>query len=416
MTSAPAVSWREAAGSDLFDVIRGVTYRAEESSREQLPEHIPVLRAGNIQDNTIVLDDLVWVPKRVVKDTQLLRDGDILIATSSGSSDIVGKAATATDSVLATPFAFGAFCATIRPKPGVNPSWLSLFFQTGRYRRWVRGQISGININNLRASSLQSLPVPIPSSDEQDRIIKLVQGSLMKTAEMKVDLERSAALAGRLFGAVRDSLFAGTDDDLRSRVQWENWIYKPFFEVLDFRGGSQPPKATFIDQPRKGYVRLLQIRDFASDDKAVYIKDDARWQKCNDSDILVGRYGASVGKVLRGKSGAYNVALTKILYSPHTFDPEFLFFWLQSRDFQDPLKTISRSAQNGFNKDDLRDIQVPVPTLTVQRALGHWLVRTLKHVTSLEKDASLAQRLADRLRGALLDRAFEESSSVGDPA
>lgn len=45
----------------------------------------------------------------------------------------------------------------------------------------------------------------------------------------------------------------------------------PFLEVCDIEGGTQPPKSTFLDQAADGYVRLLQIQDFKSDKKAVYI-------------------------------------------------------------------------------------------------------------------------------------------------
>ena len=37
---------------------------------------------------------------------------------------------------------------------------------------------------------------------------------------------------------------------------------KPFTEVFDIEGGTQPPKSRFIYQPQEGYIRLLQIRDF----------------------------------------------------------------------------------------------------------------------------------------------------------
>ena len=43
------------------------------------------------------------------------------------------------------------------------------------------------------------------------------------------------------------------------------WEEASLTEVCDFKGGTQPPKSTFVYESQKGYVRLLQIRDFASD-------------------------------------------------------------------------------------------------------------------------------------------------------
>jgi type I restriction enzyme S subunit len=131
------------------------------------------------------------------------------------------------------------------------------------------------------------------------------------------------------------------------------WVAARFGQLFDFKGGSQPPKATFSAHQAPGYVRLLQIRDFESDAKAVFIKDNLRWPKCSADDIMIGRYGASVGKILTGKSGAYNVALVKMIFEREFFDASWVRYFLLSDCFQEPLKKISRSAQNGFNKGDL---------------------------------------------------------------
>jgi len=47
-----------------------------------------------------------------------------------------------------------------------------------------------------------------------------------------------------------------TSDDLPS-----NWRVLNFGKFCDIEGGNQPPKSQFISEPKKGYVRLLQIRD-----------------------------------------------------------------------------------------------------------------------------------------------------------
>ena len=66
----------------------------------------------------------------------------------------------------------------------------------------------------------------------------------------------------------------------------KGWALTKFGEVFDFKGGSQPPKSSFFDTPSEGRIRLLQIRDFSSDDKAVYIEDNGRWPRCESTDIL----------------------------------------------------------------------------------------------------------------------------------
>ena len=94
------------------------------------------------------------------------------------------------------------------------------------------------------------------------------------------------------------------------------WKTVRFEDVFDFKGGSQPPKSEFINQPRQGFVRLLQIRDFEDDSKAVYIKDQKKWPKCTENDIMIGRYGArSLSEYSENAVPSHNILWSRCFYS-----------------------------------------------------------------------------------------------------
>jgi type I restriction enzyme, S subunit len=151
----------------------------------------------------------------------------------------------------------------------------------------------------------------------------------------------------------------------------ESWDVVRFDEVLDFKGGGQPEKSTFVYEPTPNYVRLLQIRDFESDNHPAYIRCSDQRSICTKEDVLVARYGASLGRVLTGKAGAYNVALVKFMFDYQRVAPRWLFHWLSSPAFQIPLFQIgSRSAQAGFNKEDLAPVLVALPTISEQLQLS----------------------------------------------
>ena len=40
---------------------------------------------------------------------------------------------------------------------------------------------------------------------------------------------------------------------------------------MDYSGGSQPPASEFINTDKEGYVRFIQIRDYASNTHITYI-------------------------------------------------------------------------------------------------------------------------------------------------
>ena len=86
-------------------------------------------------------------------------------------------------------------------------------------------------------------------------------------------------------------------------------------DVCDFQGGTQPPKNVWKKEYVDGYIRMLQIRDFTQPEKdnVEYIPFKKTLKTCESDDVLIGRYGASVGKICTGLSGAYNVALVKTI-------------------------------------------------------------------------------------------------------
>jgi type I restriction enzyme S subunit len=141
-------------------------------------------------------------------------------------------------------------------------------------------------------------------------------------------------------------------------------------DICDFQGGSQPPKSNFIQEPKEGYIRLLQIRDFKSDDKAVYIPNVKKNRICESDDIMIGRYGASVGQIHRGKAGAYNVALIKAIPNTDIINKDYLYLYLQSELFQKELASVSaRSAQAGFSKADISPFDIVIPPIPEQKRI-----------------------------------------------
>ena len=134
-------------------------------------------------------------------------------------------------------------------------------------------------------------------------------------------------------------------------------------DICDFQGGVQPPKDEWIDQPAQGYVRMLQIRDFTQSDKNYieYVKDTGKLKTCIEDDILIGRYGASIGKILTGLAGAYNVAIVKTIPDEKAVSKKYLYWYLNSQYFQRFISNVgSRAAQAGFNKNDLGAAQIPL--------------------------------------------------------
>lgn len=146
-----------------------------------------------------------------------------------------------------------------------------------------------------------------------------------------------------------------------------NLIY--LSDICDFQGGTQPPKEQWSTSLKDGYVRMLQIRDFTQSEKAEpeYVKYSTNLKMCKSDDVLIARYGASLGKILTGLSGAYNVAIMKTIPNENKITKSYLYYFLLSDSFQNMIKSVgSRAAQAGFNKEDLSLIKLKCPSIEKQ--------------------------------------------------
>ncbi|MBL7839641.1 MAG: restriction endonuclease subunit S [Cyclobacteriaceae bacterium] len=164
-------------------------------------------------------------------------------------------------------------------------------------------------------------------------------------------------------------------------------------DICDFQGGTQPPKEEWINEPREGYVRMLQIRDFTQgkEEHVAYVKDTKKLNKCKSDDILIGRYGASVGKILTGLEGAYNVAIIKTIPNEELLSRRYLYFVLTGTDFQNFILNIgARAAQAGFNKNDLSLFKLHIPTsIEDQERIASVLEKTQSLISKREKSIGL---------------------------
>lgn len=150
----------------------------------------------------------------------------------------------------------------------------------------------------------------------------------------------------------------------------QKWEMVELGEVCDFQGGSQPPKDDFIYEKREGYIRFIQIRDFGERGKETYIPVSKKNKICYKDDVLIGRYGASVGNICRGLEGAYNVALIKCINDKQHLLTDYLFYILNNQYIQNIILSNSdRAAQAGLNPQLLRETKIPLPPLEIQKEI-----------------------------------------------
>ena len=159
---------------DYIVQVRGISYKPTDISEEPIDTHMAVLRANSIKNNKLILEDLIYVNKDLVKENQIIKENDILIAASSGSKEIVGKSVQIKDN---TNFTFGAFCKIVRCSEKIEPRYVGYFLRTPYYRSTISNLVCGANINNLKNEHIDELLIPMPSREIQQKIVNILDKS-----------------------------------------------------------------------------------------------------------------------------------------------------------------------------------------------------------------------------------------------
>ena len=201
----------------------------------------------------------------------------------------------------------------------------------------------------------------------------------------------------------------------------ESWEWVRHNELFQISGGSQPPKSKFISEPQNGYIRLYQIRDYGDNPIPVYIPISTASKISKKGDILLARYGASLGKVFWAEDGAYNVAMAKVipLYKNELIYKEYLFLFYQCNLYQELIHSNSRSAQAGFNKEDLNKLFLPVPPFDEQIRIVDAYKKIQPFVTDYEKKEKILNTLntdfPTQLKKSILQEAIQGKLVPQDP-
>ena len=266
--------------------------------------------------------------------------------------------------------------------------------------------------------AIQGKLVPQDPNDEPASVllerIRAEKQKLIKEGKIKKDKNDSVIFKGddnRYYEKVGSEV-----KDITEELPFEipdSWAWVRHNEIFEISGGSQPPKSKFISQPKTGYVRLYQIRDYGSNPQPIYIPENTASKISKKGDILLARYGASLGKVFWAEDGAYNVAMARViaLFDIALINKNYLYYYYKSSIYQETIMGNARSAQAGFNKDDLSKMFFPMPPLAEQVRIVSEIEKfepLIAEYDKLEQQATkLDDDIYDKLKKSILQYAIQ---------
>ncbi|KAA2215621.1 restriction endonuclease subunit S [Chryseobacterium sediminis] len=344
--------------------IRGVSYKQNDISAEIDRNKIILLKGNNIQGNKINWEDLIYVNENKVSDIQILKKGDLLLTSSSGSKNLLGKHVIYTGEVTAT---FGAFCKVVRPdKNKIFPKYLDCFFKSKRYRSHILKVTQGANINNLRNEDIDSIEIPFPSYGNQIRIAYLLEKIEATIAERKNAI-------GLLDEFVKANFYQMFGDPVKNEKEWS--LFNGFEYANDIQVGVVIKPASHYVKDGVIALRSLNIKPNKIDlNDVVYFSEVANKTTLSKSilkknDIVLVRTGnTGVAAIIPDELDGIN-CIDLIICRPkrELINSYYLVYLYNSERFQ---KVVENNEVGGVHKHlnvgVLKNINLPIPPINLQ--------------------------------------------------
>lgn len=290
---------------------------------------------------------------------------------------------------------FSAHGMIFRPKTQVIDPEYFPFFISSNYFMDAAIRISVGSLSpTVNWKTLKELEFDLPSLEEQRKNAALLK-SINETKEAYQELLIQTD------NLVKSQFIEMFGDPFENPKGYEK---KTIGDVCDFQGGSQPPRKEFVFKPQEGYIRLIQIRDYKTDDYITYAPEKLCRRFCDADDIMIGRYGPPIFQILQGIEGAYNVALMKAI--PHGINKEFMRAYLKRDELLHHLELFSTrtAGQAGIEMSELRNYPCLVPPEEEQLKYVEFIQQSDKSKFELKE----AIKSCDALMKAILFTNLEE--------
>lgn len=297
----------------------------------------------------------------------------------------------------------GRGLAAIRPDKKVGLRYLLYFFRY--YETQLQRSGTGTTFKAITQNVIKNIEVPVPSIDEQERIVSKIEELFSKldasvaelqTAKEKLKVYRQEVLK-EAFGAFE--------------------VKKPIREMTSIVTSGSRGWAKYYSSDGAKFIRIGNltrdsIRISFNEMQYVTLPGNAEGTrtKLNPNDVLVSITAnlGSIGLVPKTIGDAYinqHIALVRFVNSEQS---EFMAWYLRSGWGQkDLLKNKRGAGKLGLGLDDIRDTIVPVVSNEQAKTIVSKINAQLSVCDSIEKTIDTSLQQAEALRQSILKQTFE---------
>jgi type I restriction enzyme S subunit len=265
---------------------------------------------------------------------------------------------------------------------------------------------------NINQGIVKGWPIPVPSIDEQHKIVELLEDHLSRLDAALADVKQAKAKAAQFRSALLQSIFEG-----KYSATSDTWEFRSIGNFAEVKGGKRLPKGTkWSDKPTlHPYIRATDIKFGQIKVEDLVHVPDFVWKSISryvveENDVVItiaGTIGdvAVVPRILAGANLTENAA--KLVFDHDYVMPSYLSMYLQSPSVQQEFKELSRATtQAKLALYRIATVKIPIPTLYEQQKIMELVDEKLTYLTSSLNQISASELHASSLRRALLQAAF----------
>ena len=393
--------------ADVVEFVRGVTFDKSQQESVANGTNVPLLRAGNIQASLEIKSDLIFVPRAIVRNEQILKPGDVAICLSSGSPYLVGKTAALDQEWYGT---VGGFCGIIRPKY-IEPEFLALWLRGPSFITWRDEQARGANIQNLRFSELGSLEINLPGRDKQRQIAAKLKSQLAEVETARQALALQSRDIKELVLRLKTQIFQKLEQAERI----------PLGDVLlNIEAGKS--FQTLETLPKNNEMGVLKVSAvswgaFKPDEaKAIdenYVPNDRH--RIYKGDLIISRANTIdlVGAVVKAEKDYPNRLLSdktlRLVFDEQRVEADYLLYalrWPEARAFIEANATGTSDSMRNISQKTINQIPIPIVDKNIQKVIIEFERSIEKQIIQIEKVHEISNTDLDVLPTKLLAQAF----------
>ncbi len=305
-------------------------------------------------------------------------------------------------------------------KSEYSPEYVYYWFTTKK--AWLRSIAGNTTTPIINKTDFDNITIQFPDRVEQDKIVSVLSVIDDKIATNNKIIETSEKLMREIY----DYWFVQFDfpdengrpykssggemiyDETLKRKIPKGWKACNILDVADWVGGAQPPKSTFIYEPRNGYVRFIQNRDYADDNYKTWIPESKSNKTCDRLDIMMDKYG-DAGRIRFGLAGAYNVALAKIAIEKENLREYIRGFLSSEAIYQYLYNACMASTRASLNEEILGNLNLAMPSEEILNQYQTIAEQNIQLILTLSDENKQLASLRDWLLPMLMNEQIKVS-------